>query len=139
MVGGRSAAAIRRAGRLGDGWLAAWTTADRFAAGVEQAAEVAEQEGRSPQWRHGYQIWVGVGSDPDDGRTHVAEAMQRFYRMPFEPFARFTPCGTAEQIAAVLAPFVSAGAVDLNITPCGANRLAELEAVAEIKRLLSSV
>ena len=139
VIGGRSAAAIERAGRSGDGWLAAWTTADRFAAGVALAADVAERHGRSLHWRHGYQIWVGIGSDPDEGRIHVAEAMQRFYRMPFEPFARFTPCGTAEQIAAELAPFVEAGAVDLNIKPCAATPLAELDAVAEIKQLLASV
>ena len=139
VIGGRSAAAIERAGHSGDGWLAAWTTADRFTAGVARAADVAERHGRSLHWRHGYQISVGIGSDPDEGRIHVAGAMQRFYRMPFEPFARFTPCGTAEQIAAELAPFVEAGAVDLNIKPCAATPLAELDAVAEIKQLLASV
>lgn len=139
VIGGRSDAALVRAGLLGDGWLAAWTTADRFASGVARSHEVAEAAGRSPQWRHGYQIWVGVGSGPDDGRRHVAEAMERFYRMPFEPFARFTPCGTSETIAADLAPFVAAGAVDLNVTPCGATRAIELDAVAEIKRLLSTI
>ncbi len=141
VVGGRSTAAIDRAGRVGDGWLAAWTTPERFAQGVERAAEAADDAGRTADgktvaWRHGYQIWVGVGDDPASGRTHVSEAMSKFYRMPFEPFERFTPMGTAEQIAEALAPFVANGAVDLNITPCGPDRASEIEAVTEIKRLL---
>ncbi len=144
VVGGRSDAAIERAGRVGDGWLAAWTTPQRFANGVERASLAAEAAGRTAandqavSWRHGYQIWVGVGGDPSEGREHVAAAMSRFYRMPFEPFERFTPMGTAGQIADALAPFVDAGALDLNITPCGANRDAEIKAVAEIKQLLTA-
>lgn len=41
IIGGRSAAAIRRAGRLGDGWLGIWNSPRRFAAAVEMAAEEA--------------------------------------------------------------------------------------------------
>ncbi len=140
VVGGRSDAAIDRAGMLGDGWLAAWTTPQRFATGVERVAAVADAAGRNATeevtWRHGYQMWVGVGSDPADGREHVASAMSQFYRMPFEPFERFTPVGTPEQIAEWLAPFAEAGAVDFNITPCGADRESEIAAVGEIGRLL---
>src|SRR6185369_3005296 len=34
-VGGRSEAALRRAGTLGDGWLPIWVSPERFAAGLE--------------------------------------------------------------------------------------------------------
>jgi alkanesulfonate monooxygenase SsuD/methylene tetrahydromethanopterin reductase-like flavin-dependent oxidoreductase (luciferase family) len=34
IVGGRSDAAIKRAGRHGDGWLGIWNSAHRFAAAV---------------------------------------------------------------------------------------------------------
>ena len=134
LVGGRSDAALHRAGRLGDGWLAAWCSPRRFREGVD----VVEHAGadRDVRWRHGLQLWVGVGTDPDDGRRHVAERMRRFYKMDFAPFARYTPTGTAEQIAAFLAPYVEAGATLLNLTPCGASRDAEVEAVAAVKRLL---
>ncbi|MAT03770.1 MAG: LLM class flavin-dependent oxidoreductase, partial [Acidimicrobiaceae bacterium] len=37
IVGGRSSAAIRRAGRLGDGWLGIWVSPERFAAAVADA------------------------------------------------------------------------------------------------------
>lgn len=138
VVGGRSVAAIERAGRVGDGWLAAWTTPERFTEGVARAGDAAASIGRAVNWRHGYQIWVGIGADPADARTHVAAAMTNFYRMPFEPFERFTPMGTPSQVAEALLRFVQAGAVDLNITPCGPNRDAEIAAVAEIKALLAA-
>ncbi|HJZ04206.1 MAG TPA: LLM class flavin-dependent oxidoreductase, partial [Streptosporangiaceae bacterium] len=46
IVGGRSDAAIRRAGRLGDGWLGIWNSPGRFAAAVEMAAEEAARAAR---------------------------------------------------------------------------------------------
>ena len=47
IVGGRSDAAMRRAGRYGDGWLGIWNSPRRFAAAVEMAAEEAARAGRT--------------------------------------------------------------------------------------------
>ena len=44
VVGGRSDVAIRRAGRLGDGWLGIWNSPRRFA----DAVEMAQPETRNP-------------------------------------------------------------------------------------------
>src|ERR1700690_1603235 len=41
IIGGRSDAAIRRAGRLGDGWLGIWVSPRRFADAVAMAAQEA--------------------------------------------------------------------------------------------------
>ena len=46
IVGGRSDVAIRRAGRLGDGWLGIWNSPRRFADAVEMAAKEAARVGR---------------------------------------------------------------------------------------------
>ncbi len=141
VVGGRSDAALARAGRLGDGWLAAWCSARRLAEGIAMVEEVAAQD-RSvaaptpSEWSHGIQLWVGVGSDPIDGRQHVADGMRRFYKMPFEPFERYTPLGTPEHIAEFLMPYVDAGATTFNLTPVGKDSMAEIESIAEVRRLL---
>ena len=134
VVGGRSDAALERAGRLGDGWLAAWCSPRRFAEGVARVETVGA--GRSVEWQHGLQLWLGAGASPEEGRSHVAMAMERFYRMRFEPFERYTPCGTAADIAEFLQPYVDAGASTLNLTPCGPDRATEIETVAEVKQLL---
>ncbi len=135
VVGGRSDAALERAGRLGDGWLAAWCSARRFAEGVARVE--AAGAGRDVEWQHGLQLWLGVGASPAEGRTHVAATMERFYRMSFEPFERYTPCGTAAGMAEFLQPYVDAGATTLNLTPCGPDRTAEIQTVAEMKQLLN--
>ena len=135
VVGGRSDAALERAGRLGDGWLVAWCSPRRFADGVARVEEIGA--GRDVDWQHGLQLWLGVGASPEEGRLHVAETMERFYRMSFEPFERYTPCGTAADVAGFLQPYVDAGATALNLTPCGPDRTTEIETVAEVKRLLN--
>ena len=66
----------------------------------------------------------------------MATAMEGFYATSFERFERYTPFGTAEQVAESLAPYVDAGATTLNLTPCGPDRETEIEMTAEIKRLL---
>ena len=134
VVGGRSDAALARAGRLSDGWLAAWCSPRRSAVGVAQVE--AAGAGRDVEWRHGLQLWLGAGAAREEGRQHVAAAMERFYRMSFEPFERCTPCGPATDIAEFLQPYVDAGAATLNLTPCGRDRASEIETVAEVIQLL---
>lgn len=136
LVGGRSDAALERAGRFGDGWLAAWCSPSRFA----QAVGLVEDRDRTPEggWRHALQLWVGVGADRAEGRQHVAVGMERFYRIPFERFEKYTPTGNAEQIAEFLRPYVDAGATTLNLTPCGADRDVEYETIADVRTLLDS-
>ncbi|MEM7274783.1 MAG: LLM class flavin-dependent oxidoreductase [Actinomycetota bacterium] len=135
VVGGRSDAALERAGRLGDGWIAAWCSARRFREGIE-LVEATGQD-RTVRWRHGIQLWVGVGRDPEDARGHIAGRMAEFYKLDFERFARYTPLGTAEDIAEFLRPYVDGGATTLNLAPCGPDRETELATIAKVKELLS--
>lgn len=136
VVGGRSDHALRRAAVLGDGWLGAWCSPTRFATGISMIDELAGD--REVRWHHGMQLWVGVGADAADGRAHVAEAMERFYRLSFSMFERYTPVGSPDQIAERLAPYVAAGAKVLNLTPCAESPEAGVEAIAEVKRLLTA-
>ncbi len=137
VVGGRSDAAVRRAGRHGDGWLAAWCSPRRFAEGVALAEEAATEAGRTGvPWRHGLQLWLGIGDDPADGQRHVGPAMEAFYGIPFDAFARYTPCGTPDQVAEQLRPYVEAGAAALNLTAVGPDPDGDIEAVAAIKSAL---
>lgn len=136
LVGGRSNAALQRAGRFGDGWLAAWCSSTRFS----DAVRIVEECDRTPDdgWQHALQLWVGVGADRADGRAHVAARMEGFYKIPFERFEKYTPVGNAEQIAEFLAPYVDAGATTLNLTPCGADPEVEYDTIATVRALLNS-
>src|SRR6476619_3938125 len=60
LVGGRSDAALVRAGQLGDGWLALWVSPRRFVEAVGRIEDAAAQAGREDvQWGHALQLWAG--------------------------------------------------------------------------------
>jgi alkanesulfonate monooxygenase SsuD/methylene tetrahydromethanopterin reductase-like flavin-dependent oxidoreductase (luciferase family) len=139
LVGGRSDAAIRRAGRFGDGWLGTWCSPRRFATAVAMCADSAAQAGRPEVvWRHKLQAWVGLADTREAARTAVARDMQRFYGLPFEAFEKYTPYGTAADVAAALAPFVDAGAHELDLCLCGDDVDATIAMAGEVKRLLAA-
>ena len=136
-VGGRSAAAARRAGRRGDGWLASWCSPRRFAEGVHIAELAATTSGRSAvAWRHGYQVWVGLGDTPTGGAALLAPAMEKFYGAPWAAFEPYSPVGTPAGIVKWLRPFMDAGAVDFNLAPVAGTDAERVAGAAEIRRLL---
>ena len=63
--------------------------------------------------------------------------MQRFYQMPFEPFERYSPYGTPEEVADFLYPYIEAGCSVFNLIPCATNDETAVAAVAELRRLLT--
>ena len=137
VVGGRSDAALARAGRLGDGWLGIWVSARRYAEVVARVADVAGEAGRPDvAWRHGLNVWCGLGQSRDDAREHLAAGMSALYGLPFESFERWSPYGSPEDVAAFLAPYVDAGVRDLNLICPGPDRPAVVTRVAEVRRLL---
>ena len=118
LVGGRSDAAVRRAGRLGDGWLATWCSVRRLQEALELCDEQAGRAGRGGvRWRHTLQLWVGLDHEREAARRRVASGMEAFYRVPFEAFERYTPYGTPQDVAAFLAPYRDAGVQRFNLTP----------------------
>ncbi|MGH1488816.1 MAG: LLM class flavin-dependent oxidoreductase [Acidimicrobiales bacterium] len=138
VVGGRSDAAVLRAGRLGDGWLATWCSPRRFAEAVALAETTAADAGRTDvPWQHGLQLWLGVGDNAEEGQRYVADAMERFYKLPYAAFAKYTPCGTPAEIVEFLKPYIEAGATTFNLTTVGATPEIELEASTEISSLLA--
>jgi alkanesulfonate monooxygenase SsuD/methylene tetrahydromethanopterin reductase-like flavin-dependent oxidoreductase (luciferase family) len=77
IVGGRSDAAVRRAGRLGDGWLGIWASPRRFAAAVELAADEAARA--ADPGRAGTRCRCGAGS-PTPKRRPVLASHRRWKR-----------------------------------------------------------
>jgi alkanesulfonate monooxygenase SsuD/methylene tetrahydromethanopterin reductase-like flavin-dependent oxidoreductase (luciferase family) len=138
LVGGRSDAAIRRAGRLGDGWLGIWNSPQRFAAAVELAAGEAARAGRpGPPTRHAMQVWCGFADTREAARASLAPAMEAFYGLPFERFERYCPYGTADDVAGFLAPYVAAGCTEFNLIPQAPGPDQAVAGVAAVRGLLA--
>jgi len=139
IIGGRSDAAIRRAGRLGDGWLGIWNSPRRFAAAAEMAAQEAARAGRpDPPSRHAMQVWCGLADSRQAARACLAPAMEAFYQLPFERFEKYCPYGTADDVAEFLAPYVAAGCTTFNLIPQSPHEDQAIAGVAAVKRLLTS-
>jgi alkanesulfonate monooxygenase SsuD/methylene tetrahydromethanopterin reductase-like flavin-dependent oxidoreductase (luciferase family) len=136
IVGGRSEAAIRRAGRLGDGWIGIWVSPERFGAAVATVAEEAAAAGRDVDWRHGMTVWCGFGEHRERARELLASAMQAVYQLPFERFERYSPYGGPAEVAEFLAPYVEAGCRDVNLLARGPEPEETAACVGEVKRLL---
>jgi len=137
IVGGRSDAAVRRAGRLGDGWLGIWASPRRFAAAVELAADEAARAGRpGPPARPAMQVWCGLADTKEAARACLAPAMEAFYQLPFERFERYCPYGTPDDVAEFLAPYVAAGCREFNLIPQAPGHDYAIAGTAAVKRAL---
>ena len=104
---------------------------------MARTKQVAADAGRTDvSWRHGYQIWVGLGDTPDEGTSVLAPAMEKFYGMPYSAFERYSPVGTPADIADRLRPYLEAGARDINLAPIAATDANRVAGAAEVRRLL---
>jgi alkanesulfonate monooxygenase SsuD/methylene tetrahydromethanopterin reductase-like flavin-dependent oxidoreductase (luciferase family) len=136
-VGGRSAAAIRRAGLLGDGWYGLWVSAARYSALITEVERVAAAAGREvSSWGHHLLTWCGIGESRVAARSRLAGAMERLYGVPFERFERWCPAGEPSEIAEFLAPYVHAGCRSINLISVAGNNDAAVDGAAEVARLL---
>ncbi len=140
-VGGRSDAAIRRAGRFADGWLGVWCSVERYRAALQLFSETAEAERAVPSEvpetpDHGIQLWVGIGDSKQAAATNVATELERFYRVSFKAFEKYTPYGTVDDIVDFFMPYIEAGCRHVNMTPCGQNPDEALLAAGEVAKRL---
>ena len=138
IVGGRSDAAARRAGKFGDGWLGIWVSPRRYRGVCDQIAGEASEAGRDPSaFEHALNVWCGFASTREAARKPLAAQMQAFYQMPFEPFERYSPYGTPEQVAEFLSPYIESGCSRFNVIPCADNPDSAIVAVGELRKLLA--
>ena len=138
IVGGRSDAAVHRAARLGDGWLGIWVSPRRYGAVTDQIATEASAVGRdATRFEHALNVWCGFGSTHEAARERLATEMQLFYQMPFEPFERYSPYGTPDDVAEFLSPYVEAGCSAFNVIACAEDNDTAIAAVAELRAQLT--
>lgn len=144
VIGGRSDAALRRVARHGDSWLGLWVSPDRYAAAVGLIAKYAADEGRQKKgegevgggWQHGMHVWCGIGASAATARSRLAGVMETFYRTPFGKFERYCPCGSPEEIAASLRPYVDAGCRSFNLIPVADSEQAAIDGAAAVRTAL---
>ena len=133
-IGGRSDAALGRAGRQGDGWVSYVVQPERYARSLEKIREAAHAAGRRLEgFTAAHLAFVTVGRDWERAKATWVACLSRRYAQDFEPLAKkYGIIGTPEQCAEQLAAFRDAGCGYFVLSAVGDPRdeQAQLETIA---------
>lgn len=106
--GGRTEAAFRRVGRLGDGWLASGVTPEEAREAVPQIKRFAAEAGRALEEDHyGIIMPFCITDRPDEVLERYGPSIRRL--RPDAPVERYAAIGSARDCARRLEEFVEAG------------------------------
>ena len=118
-VGGNSEAAMRRAGRLGDGWIPSFITPEQFRAGVEKTCAFAAEARREVPGDHfGALVNFWLDDDPARARATAAPFVPRG-RVDDATLAACTAFGPPELLAERLEEYVAGGGSKFIVRPMG--------------------
>lgn len=130
-VGGTSEAALRRAGRLSDGWLASFIAPEAFGRAVERIRAHAHAAGRAIEPDHfGTIISFVLAPTPAEG-WRAAEPYLPRGRADEATLRAVTAVGPPEAVAAVIERFVACGGTKFVLRPAGLPE-AMLEQLAQL-------
>jgi alkanesulfonate monooxygenase SsuD/methylene tetrahydromethanopterin reductase-like flavin-dependent oxidoreductase (luciferase family) len=118
-IAGRSQAAIRRAARLGDGYLPYLFSPERLRDSLAEVRRQAEEAGRDPAAiEAGLYQFICLADSYEEAKRIAAADLSRRYNQPFEGIVdRYVVMGTAEECARRLADFAEAGVREFLLVP----------------------
>jgi len=120
-VGGRSPAAMRRAGRLGDGWVSTMTSPDRFRenlAAIEQHREDARRTAKP--FVPAALLFTAFADAYEPALERAAELLGKLYARPFrDAAAKYCLLGRPADCLEQASRFVEAGARHVVLAPLG--------------------
>jgi probable F420-dependent oxidoreductase len=120
VVAGRQEPAMRRAARLGDGWMPYLFSPRRYAESVARVRQLAAEAGRDLsrfEWMEF--LFTNVGDDAGRAREEAAAFLGGTYAQDFRPMVdRVAAAGTPEGVAARVQEFVDAGTRHIIFAKC---------------------
>jgi probable F420-dependent oxidoreductase len=110
--GGRSDAALRRAGRLADGWIAYAITPEMFKTGLDKIAQAASEVGRGDAaFGTGHLLFTRLDDTYEKALDAATVTLSQRYAMDFRRAAeRYAALGSPQQVADRIRAFHAAGA-----------------------------
>jgi len=139
--GGRSAAALQRIGRMGDGWISYVVTPQRYREGLEAIAKEAQAASRSlTRFGSAHLLFMRLDDRFEDALESATAHLSHRYAMDFrEPARRYAVLGKPADVAARVHAFREAGVRHMILDLVGPfeERDAQLERFArEVRPLL---
>jgi probable F420-dependent oxidoreductase len=133
-IGGRSDAALARAGRQGDGWVSYVVQPERYKASVEKIHAAAAAAGRRLDgFVAAHLAFITVGKDYEAAERAWVERLSRRYAQDFGPLARkYGIIGTPAQCAETIERFMAGGCNYFLMNPIcePADEATQLETIA---------
>lgn len=110
-IGGRSDAALARAGRQGDGWVSYVVQPERYAQSLEKIRAAARAHGRALEgFATAHLTFITVGRDYESAKATWVRILSQRYAQDFGSLAgKYGVIGTPEQCAETLERFRAAG------------------------------
>lgn len=120
-LGGRSPAAVRRAGRYGHVWMPYMYTPEQLASSLAEVRNAAEAAGRDPAPVRGAVFcWGGVDEHPARSRREVVDGVSAVYKQDFNRLAdRYLLHGDPDRVVGRAREYADAGAGTLVFSPVG--------------------
>jgi probable F420-dependent oxidoreductase len=116
-IGGRSEAALRRTGRLGDGWLVSSVSPAEVAAGIRSIRRYAAEAKREvPDDHFGVLIPFHIAANSEQAFERAAGSIRPRADLPVDAFTAF---GSPDQVRAKVRAYIGAGASKFVMRPCG--------------------
>jgi probable F420-dependent oxidoreductase len=109
--GGRSDAALRRAGAMADGYISYVVTPQMYADSLAKISDSAEQAGRRPdRYGTGHLLFARLDDSYEAAHDAATETLSIRYNMDFRrAAARYAALGTPQQVAERIREFHAAG------------------------------
>jgi probable F420-dependent oxidoreductase len=118
-IGGNSEVAMRRAGRLGDGWIPSFITPEQFRVGVEKTQAFAAEAGREvPADHFGALVYFCFAADPAAAEATAKPFLPRG-RVDDATLTRIAAFGPPDVLAARLDEYVRGGGSKFIVRPMG--------------------
>jgi probable F420-dependent oxidoreductase len=116
-IGGRSQAALRRTGRLGDGWLVSSVSPEEVQSGIETIRAHAAEAGRHvPEDHYGVLIPFYFADSAEIALEIAGPSIRPRADLPIGAFTAF---GNPAQVRAKIEAYIAAGATKFVLRPCG--------------------
>jgi probable F420-dependent oxidoreductase len=108
---GRNDAALRRIGRIGDGYLSYVVTPEMYRAALAKITDAAEQAGRTlGPFGTGHLLFARIDDTYEKALDHATTTLSVRYAMDFrKPAMRYCALGTAQQVAERIREFHAGG------------------------------
>lgn len=109
--GGRSDAALRRAGAMGDGWISYVVTPEMYVQALAKIADATETRTRHlGKFGTGHLLFARLGESRETALDFATKTLSKRYAMDFRKAAdRYCALGTGEAIAERIREFYDAG------------------------------